>query len=321
MEEIKKYRSKTGRSKPLAFEKFAKKDDQKLERHKDAKAEKTRTRTSKSVEGEKASAPSRFPAGKPGRFDKKDRKKVLPGMPPAGPIRLNKFIANSGVCSRREADIYIESGCVTVNGVVVTELGSKVAATDDVRFNGTRLAGEKKVYILLNKPKNYITTVEDPHAKQTVMDLVAGACSERIYPVGRLDRNTTGVLLLTNDGELTRKLTHPSFNKKKIYHVFLNKNLKQPDMEQLVKGVELEDGLAQADAVNFVDESDRKQVGIEIHSGKNRVIRRMFEALDYNVEKLDRVYFAGLTKKSLERGKWRHLNPKEIAMLKMGAFD
>lgn len=234
-------------------------------------------------------------------------------------VRLNKFIANSGICSRREADEFIEAGVVTVNGVVVTELGTKVKPTDDVRFNGQRLQGEKKVYILLNKPKGYVTSVDDPHADKTVMDLIKGACSERVYPVGRLDKNTTGVLLFTNDGELTKQLTHPSNEKIKIYHAFLDKNVSQPDLEKLVEGFDLEDGFTQADSASYVD-GQKSEVGLEIHSGRNRIVRRMFEHLGYKVTKLDRVYFAGLTKKGLKRGDWRILTPKEVNMLKMGAY-
>jgi 23S rRNA pseudouridine2605 synthase len=240
---------------------------------------------------------------------------------PNMPVRLNKFIANSGVCSRREADEYIQNGEITVNGEVVTTLGAKVLPTDEICWNGDKLSGEKKVYIVLNKPKGYVTTLEDPHADKTVMSLIAGACSERVYPVGRLDKNTTGVLLFTNDGELTKTLTHPSYNKRKVYQVTLDKTLKKPDMEQLVEGVELEDGLAVADEVGYTNMEDKAEVGLEIHSGRNRVVRRMFEALGYEVKKLDRVYFAGLTKKSLERGKWRALSPKEVSILKMGAYE
>jgi 23S rRNA pseudouridine2605 synthase len=240
---------------------------------------------------------------------------------PNMPVRLNKFIANSGVCSRREADEYIQKGEVTVNGKVVTELGTKVLLTDEIRWNGDKLSGEKKVYIVLNKPKGYVTTVEDPHASKTVMDLIAGACAERVYPVGRLDKNTTGVLLFTNDGELTKTLTHPSYSKRKVYQVTLDKTLKKPDMEKLVEGVELEDGVAAADEVGYTNMEDKTEVGLEIHSGRNRVVRRMFEALGYEVKKLDRAYFAGLTKKSIERGQWRFLSPKEVSILKMGAYE
>ena len=235
-------------------------------------------------------------------------------------IRLNKFIANSGACSRREADEFITAGAVKVNGKVVTELGTKVKTTDEVHFDGQIIRPEKKVYILLNKPKDYVTTVEDPNAKHTVMELIRNACEERVYPVGRLDRNSTGVLLFTNDGELTKRLTHPKYMKRKIYHVYLDRNVTKNDLQQLVDGVDLEDGMSQADAASYPDENDKTQVGIEIHSGKNRIIRRMFEELGYKVIKLDRVYFAGLTKKNLPRGKWRFLTQKEINLLKMNAF-
>ena len=239
-----------------------------------------------------------------------------------GLVRLNKFIANSGICSRREADEYIAAGLVTVNGEVVTEMGVKVnPAQDDVRFNGERLRGEKKVYVLLNKPKDFVTTTSDPHAEKNVMQLISrDMCPERIFPVGRLDRSTTGVLLLTNDGELAEKLTHPSFQKKKIYQVTLDKNLKPEDMDRLVQGVDLEDGPAYADEVAYNGE-DRSIVGIEIHSGRNRIVRRMFEALGYRVRKLDRVYFAGLTKKNLRRGQWRFLSDEEVTMLKLNFYE
>ena len=235
-------------------------------------------------------------------------------------IRLNKFIANSGICSRREADDYIVAGLITVNGQVITELGTKIQATDDVRFNGERLHGEEKVYILMNKPKDFVTTVTDPNAEKTVLDLVAGKCPQRVYPVGRLDKATTGVLLLTNDGELSDKLTHPSNRVRKIYHVFLDKNLSKSDFDKILEGVELEDGPMFADALSFIDEVE-SQVGLEIHSGRNRVVRRMFEALGYKVKKLDRVLFAGLTKKGLRRGQWRFLTEQEVALLKMGQFE
>jgi 23S rRNA pseudouridine2605 synthase len=235
-------------------------------------------------------------------------------------IRLNKFIANSGICSRREADDYIVAGLITVNGQIITELGTKIKATDDVRFNGERLHGEEKVYILMNKPKDFVTTVTDPNAEKTVLDLVAGKCPQRVYPVGRLDKATTGVLLLTNDGELSDKLTHPSNRVRKIYHVFLDKNLSKSDFDKILEGVELEDGPMFADALSFIDE-DESQVGLEIHSGRNRVVRRMFEALGYKVKKLDRVLFAGLTKKGLRRGQWRFLTEQEVALLKMGQFE
>ena len=235
-------------------------------------------------------------------------------------IRLNRFIANSGVCSRREADEIIRKGLISVNGKNVTDLGTKVSLSDDVKYRGKRLSAEKKVYILLNKPRGYVTTVEDPHAEHTVLELIANACSERVYPVGRLDKETTGVLLLTNDGDLTGKLTHPKYNRKKIYHVFLDKNLPKEDLFRLTEGINLEGEIVAADAISYADPEDRSQVGIEIHSGQNRVVRRMFESLGYRVKKLDRVYFAGLTKKNLQRGRWRLLSEKEISMLKRGAF-
>lgn len=235
-------------------------------------------------------------------------------------VRLNKYIANSGICSRREADDYITAGLVSVNGVTVTELGTRVYPNDVVRFNDERIKGEAKVYIVMNKPKDFVTTMSDPHAERTVMQLVEGKCDARVYPVGRLDKATTGVLLLTNDGELADKLTHPSFEKKKIYHVFLDKNFKGTDMKSLLDGVKLEDGFIQADALSYIDE-DKTQVGVEIHSGRNRIVRRMFEHFGYKVKKLDRVYFAGLTKKNLRRGQWRFLTEQEVAMLKMGSFE
>ncbi|OFY80594.1 MAG: hypothetical protein A2275_16440 [Bacteroidetes bacterium RIFOXYA12_FULL_35_11] len=256
-------------------------------------------------------------------FSKEDKKPFTLKKPKgehAGTDRLNKYIANAGICSRREADEYIKAGLVKVNGVVTTEMGVRVKPEDEVRFNDETITLEKKVYILLNKPKDYITTTDDPHAKRTVMELIEGACRERVYPVGRLDRNTTGVLLLTNDGDLVKKLTHPSYNKKKIYHVFLNKSATKADLQQILEGVETEDGFVKADAINFADEADKTQVGIEIHSGQNHVVRNIFGALGYNVEKLDRVYFAGLTKKNLQRGKWRFLSEKEINMLRIGAY-
>ena len=237
-----------------------------------------------------------------------------------GYIRLNKYIANSGLCSRREADEYIQKGMITVNGEVVDQLGTKVKLTDEIRFKDKELDPEKKVYILLNKPKDYVTTVEDPNAKRTVMELIEGACNQRVYPVGRLDRNSTGLLLLTNDGELTKRLTHPSFMKKKIYEVGLNRSLDSSDMKQVLNGVDLEGEIVKADAIDYVDPSDLSVIGIEIHSGQNRVVRRIFENLGYAVQKLDRVYFAGLTKKNLPRGKWRFLTQKEVTMLKTNRF-
>ena len=240
---------------------------------------------------------------------------------PTEPLRLNKFLANAGVCSRREADEFIQAGLVTVNGEVVTELGTKILRTDEVKFHDAVVSWEKKVYVLLNKPKDYVTTSDDPQQRKTVMDLVKDVCPERIYPVGRLDRNTTGVLLLTNDGDLASKLTHPKFLKKKVYHVHLDKNLTSHDMDQIREGITLDDGEIKADAIEYADDRDKSQVGIEIHSGKNRIVRRIFESLGYRVTKLDRVQFAGLTKKNLRRGDWRFLTEKEVDMLRMGAFE
>ena len=240
---------------------------------------------------------------------------------PDAPIRLNKFLANAGVCSRREADQFIQAGVVSVNGQVVTELGTKVQRTDEIHFHDQLVSIEKKVYVILNKPKDYVTTSDDPQQRKTVMDLVKNCCRERIYPVGRLDRNTTGVLLFTNDGDLASKLTHPKFLKKKIYHVHLDKNLTAADMKQIAEGITLEDGDIKADAISYASDTDRKQVGIEIHSGKNRIVRRIFESLGYRVCKLDRVMFAGLTKKGIKRGDWRFLTEQEVAMLHTGHYE
>ena len=234
---------------------------------------------------------------------------------------MNKYLANAGVCSRREADTFIEAGVVSVNGTVVTELGTKVKRSDEVKFHDQTISIEKKVYVLLNKPKDYVTTSDDPQNRKTVMDLVKDACPERIYPVGRLDRNTTGVLLLTNDGELASKLTHPQFLKKKIYHVHTDKAVTAADMHQIAEGIQLDDGEIRADAIEYAHPTDKKQVGIEIHSGRNRIVRRIFEHLGYKVTKLDRTYFAGLTKKNLKRGDWRFLTEQEVQMLRMGAFE
>ena len=240
---------------------------------------------------------------------------------PDEPVRLNRYLANAGVCSRREADTFIQAGVVKVNGVVVTELGTKVKRSDEVMFHDQTINMEKKVYVLLNKPKDYVTTSDDPQNRKTVMELVKNACRERIYPVGRLDRNTTGVLLFTNDGDLATKLTHPQYLKKKIYHVFCDKNVTAADIRQIAEGIMLEDGEIHADAIDYAHETDKKQVGIEIHSGRNRIVRRIFEHLGYKVVKLDRVYFAGLTKKNVKRGDWRFLTQDEVNMLKMGAFE
>ena len=240
---------------------------------------------------------------------------------PNEPLRLNKFLANAGVCSRREADEFIQAGVVSVNGEIVTELGTKILRTDVVKFHDQPVNIEKKVYVLLNKPKDYVTTSDDPQQRKTVMDLVKNACPERIYPVGRLDRNTTGVLLLTNDGDLASKLTHPKYLKKKIYHVYLDKNVTAHDLAQIAEGIQLEDGEIKADDVQYAHPTDKKQVGIEIHSGKNRIVRRIFESLGYRVQKLDRVQFAGLTKKNLKRGDWRYLTEEEVDRLRMGAYE
>lgn len=240
---------------------------------------------------------------------------------PNEPIRLNKYLANAGVCSRREADEFITAGVVSVNGVVVTELGTKIKRTDEVKFHDEPVSVERKVYVLLNKPKDCVTTSDDPQERKTVMHCVKDACKERIYPVGRLDRNTTGVLLLTNDGDMASKLTHPKYLKKKVYHVHCDKNVTKADLDQIAAGITLDDGEIRADAISYASETDKKQVGIEIHSGKNRIVRRIFESLGYKVTKLDRVYFAGLTKKGLKRGDWRYLTEQEVNMLRMGSFE
>jgi len=238
------------------------------------------------------------------------------------PVRLNKYLANAGVCSRREADEYIQAGVISVNGEVASELGTKILPTDKVMFHQQLVRTERKIYLILNKPKDYVTTVEDTHDRKTVMDLVKTACAERIYPVGRLDRNTTGVLLFTNDGDLAARLTHPKYEKKKIYDIILDKELTDEDFDKILnEGVELEDGIMKADNLAFTKEGNRKKVGIEIHSGKNRIVRRIFDKLGYKVRYLDRTYFAGLTKKNLSRGKFRFLTGKEISMLKMGAYE
>lgn len=261
---------------------------------------------------------------KPRAYGSKDSRASKPKIakPKAddGLVRLNKFIANSGICSRREADTLISIGNVSVNGKIVTQMGTKVnPSKDDIRFNGSRIKGEKKVYIVMNKPKDFCTTLSDPHADKTVMDLISkDKCPERVVPVGRLDKATTGVLMFTNDGDMIEKLTHPSFGVKKIYHAFLDRKLEKEDFDKILDSIELEDGPIAADALSYVD-GDRTQVGLEIHSGRNRIVRRIFEHLGYKVKKLDRVYFAGLTKKNLKRGEWRFLEEKEINMLKMGA--
>lgn len=281
----------------------------------------------------------RKPSGKPdrgfiksARGDNKNRSSVKPSVKQTGKgnsrskkveptlLRLNKFIANSGVCSRRDADDHIKNGLISVNGQIVTDLGTKVSYDDDVRFKNKKLSAEKKVYILMNKPKDYVTTLEDPHAEHTVIELLGNKCPERVYPVGRLDKATTGVLLLTNDGDLAGKLTHPKYKRKKIYHVFLDKAVTKNDLFKLAEGIDIDGTNVVADAVSYANDEDKSQIGIELHSGQNRVVRRMFETLGYKVKKLDRVYFAGLTKKNVQRGKWRFLNDKEVSMLKRGIF-
>ena len=257
--------------------------------------------------------------GKPRTQERKSYPKFNPNKQ-TGEVRLNRFVAQSGVCSRREADELITAGLVSVNGVIVTELGTKVMPGDEVRFNGEKIQGEHKVYLLLNKPKGYVTTIEDDHAAKTVMELVAGACTERIYPVGRLDKNSLGLLLFTNDGDITRTLTHPSLKKKKIYEVTLDKPLTRADFDTLAVGVDLEDGAAYFDEISWLKD-DKKSVGVEIHSGRNRIVRRMFEHLGYSVTKLDRVYYAGLTKKNLKRGAWRFLTVDEVNRLKSGRYE
>ena len=265
---------------------------------------------------------SRRPQGNPALYSKKKRVEYQDKYEdPTKPIRLNKFLANAGICSRREADDFILAGVITVNGMVVSELGAKVLPTDQVKFHDQPVRREKKVYILLNKPKNTVTTTDDPQERHTVIDLVKNACSERIYPVGRLDRNTTGVLLLTNDGDLAAKLTHPKFGKKKIYAATLDKNLSEEAYNELMAGVVLDDEVIIPDALEFPKEGDRKHVGLQIHSGQNRVVRRMFEKVGYKVVQLDRVSFAGLTKKNVPRGKYRFLTQQEVSMLQMGAFE
>jgi 23S rRNA pseudouridine2605 synthase len=232
-------------------------------------------------------------------------------------VRLNKFLSNAGVCSRREADVLIQTGVVSVNGQIVTELGYKINKGDVVQYDGETINAEKKRYVLLNKPKGFITTMDDPRGRKTVMSLVSKACRERIYPVGRLDRETTGLLLFTNDGDMAKKLTHPRYQSSKLYHVELHKPVAMEDFEKLLKGVDLEDGRTQVDKISYVEGKSSKEVGVELHSGKNRIVRRLFEALGYTVVKLDRVQFAGLTKKDLPRGMFRHLTEQEVAFLKM----
>ena len=260
---------------------------------------------------------------KPGPRKHDDKPASYPKFTPekqVGEMRLNRFLAQSGLCSRREDDDFITAGLVTVNGQIVTQLGTKVLPTDEVKFNDSRVQGEKKVYLVLNKPKGYVTSLDDPHAGKTVMDLVEGACTERIYPVGRLDKNSLGLLLFTNDGDLTKQLTHPSYLKKKIYQVTLDKPLARADMDRIAEGITLEDGEIFADEISYVKEN-KQEIGIEIHSGRNRIVRRIFEFLGYTVTKLDRVYYAGLTKKNLKRGAWRFLSREEVERLKSGQYE
>ena len=292
-------------------ERFTREGGERTERN-DRRAATSERRTAPKGEGKRGYAPRRDE--KPRSYPKYNPNRVT------GEIRLNRFISQSGVCSRREADDYILAGLVTVNGEVVTELGTKIMPTDEVRFNDERLQGEKHVYIVLNKPKGYVTSLDDPHADKTVMDLVRDACTERVYPVGRLDKNSLGLLLITNDGDVTRQLTHPSNRKKKIYQVTLDKALTRADMDTLTEGITLEDGDIFADEVAYASE-DKKTVGVEIHSGRNRIVRRMFEHLGYTVQKLDRVYYAGLTKKNLKRGAWRFLTKDEVMRLKTGQYE
>ena len=287
-----------------------------------AKEEKQFSRQEKTVSGRE-----RTPAGRERTPAGRERTAAGKGKPATKgqknivtEIRLNRFIANSGVCSRRDADEHIQNGLISVNGKIVTDLGTKVTYDDDIRFKNKKLSAEKKVYILMNKPKDFVTTVEDPHAEHTVLDLIGDGCTERVYPVGRLDRATTGVLLLTNDGDLAGKLTHPKYKRKKIYHVWLDKDVIKNDLFKITEGIDLDGTTVAADAVSYADADDKSQIGIELHSGQNRVIRKMFESLGYKVKKLDRVYFAGLTKKNVARGKWRFLTDKEVIMLKRGIF-
>ena len=282
-------------------------------------------RPQRSFNGERSERPSRPSiGGRPKRnngvySNRKQQTYREQHEDPTKPVRLNKYLANAGICSRREADDFIQAGVITVNGVTVDNLGVKVLPTDDIRFHDQPVRRERKVYILLNKPKNTVTTTDDPQERHTVIDIVRNACNERIYPVGRLDRNTTGVLLLTNDGDLAAKLTHPKFHKKKVYAVTLDRDLEEVDEAIVRAGVVLDDERIIPDALEFPKE-DRKHIGLEIHSGQNRVVRRIFEKVGYKVVNLDRVSFAGLTKKNVGRGKWRFLTPKEVAFLQMGQF-
>ena len=308
------------RPKPFGFN-----NDHRTERPQRAFGGERSERPARPFNGERTERPNRPFGGKPKRNNGlySQRKQVTyreQHEDPTKPVRLNKFLANAGICSRREADDFIQAGVITVNGVTVDNLGVKVLPTDDIRFHDQPVRRERKVYILLNKPKNTVTTTDDPQERHTVIDIVRNACAERIYPVGRLDRNTTGVLLLTNDGDLAAKLTHPKFHKKKIYAVTLDRELDEVDEAIVRAGVVLDDERIIPDALEF-PKQDRRHIGLEIHSGQNRVVRRMFEKVGYKVVNLDRVSFAGLTKKNVGRGKWRFLTPKEVNMLHMGAFE
>lgn len=314
--ESREFRSRGGRS----FERSGSESDQGRKSYRDGAP----SRNNRNDGGRAA-------AGRGNRWDQKPNRSFRGGDKPGHypkyapskmptEIRLNRFLAQSGLCSRREADDYIQAGLVTVNGVIVTELGTKVKPTDEVRFNDERIQGEKKVYLVLNKPKGYVTSMEDPHADKTVMDLVKNACTERIYPVGRLDKNSLGLLLFTNDGDVASQLTHPSLEKKKIYQVTLDKALTRADMERIAEGLTLEDGDVYADEIAYTSDN-KKEVGIEIHSGRNRIVRRIFEHLGYAVQKLDRVYYAGITKKNLKRGAWRFLTREEVERLKSGRYE
>jgi len=277
----------------------------------------------KQFSGEKPKRNNKFELKrKTTKTDQKSEKKVGTKLKSSSDeVRLNRYLSSAGICSRREADTYIAAGVVIINGKVITELGTKVKYGDVVKFNDAPIIPEKLTYILLNKPKDYVTSLDDAHAKNTVIDLIRNGCKERVFPVGRLDKATTGLLLLTNDGELADFLSHPRNNKKKIYQVKLDRVIDQDDLQKLYDGIELEDGKAKADEISYCTPGDKSEIGIEIHSGKNRIVRRMFEHLGYKVKKLDRVYYAGLTKKNLPRSKWRYLNDQEIVMLKRGSYS
>lgn len=330
--EAPKYSERKERKGPPAFKKERREEEKKFKPKKDAAPYKEKKKEVNPYDMDESDLdydkpkPS-YQGSKGQKYIKKPYvKKTFSGKGPAkaveraddGTIRLNKYLANAGICSRREADDLIASGVVQVNGKTITEMGFRVKSTDVIRYGGQTLKKERLVYLILNKPKDYVTTVDDPQKRRTVLELVQDACRERIYPVGRLDRSTTGLLMFTNDGELTKKMTHPRYGVRKIYHVELDKPLKRSDMDIIAEGIELEDGPIKVDEISYVgDGSDKKEVGIEIHSGKNRVVRRIFESLGYNVRKLDRVMFGPLTKKDLSRGRWRFLTDAEVGMLKM----